>query len=179
MTSIDFAAPEQNIAQFGLGEGMSVADLGAGSGHYTLAAAKKVGESGHVYAIEVQKDLLTRIKNLAKTERAHNVEVIWGDVETKGGTKLKDDSLDAVIISNILFQVESKAGLIEEAFRILKPKGRALIIDWSDSYGGMGPQADDIVSPEQARRVCEEVGFSFEKELSVGANHFGFIVKKS
>ena len=69
---------------------MHVADLGAGSGHYTLAAAKKVGESGRVYAIEVQKDLLTRIKNLAQTEHINNVEVIWGDVENRGGTKLKD-----------------------------------------------------------------------------------------
>ena len=176
---MEFAAPRQNIAQFGLREGMHVADLGAGSGHYTLAAAKKVGESGRVYAIEVQKDLLTRIKNLAQTEHINNVEVIWGDVENRGGTKLKDGSVDAVIISNILFQSENKGGLIAEAHRILKSKGKALIIDWIDSYGGMGPPANNIVSSDEARRLCEEAGFSFEREFPAGAQHFGFIVKKS
>lgn len=176
---MDFAAPGQNIAQFGLGESMKVADLGAGSGHYTLAAAKKVGESGHVYAVEVQKDLLARITNLARDERLSNVEVIWGDVEERGGTKLKDGLVDAVIISNILFQVENKKGLMEEASRILKRGGRILVIDWADSYGGMGPPASDIISSKEARSICGEVGLDFEKEISAGAHHFGFIVKKT
>ena len=176
---MDFAEPRQNIAQFELREGMCVADLGAGSGHYTLAAAKKVGESGRVYAIEVQKDLLARIKNLAQDEHLNNVEVIWGNVEERGGVKLKDGSVDAVIISNILFQVENKKGLIEEAHRILKSKGRALVIDWTDSYGGMGPPVNSIISSDEARHLCEEAELSFEKEFSAGAHHFGFIVTKS
>jgi len=175
---MDFAAPRQNVAQFELREGMAVADLGAGSGHYTLAAAKKVGESGRVYAVEVQKDLLARIKSLAQAEHIRNVEVIWGDVEERGGVKLKDGSVDAVIISNILFQAENKKGLIEEALRILKSGGRALVIDWIESYGGMGPSPDDIVSSDEARQLCEEGGFIFEKEFSAGAHHYGFIVKK-
>ena len=176
---MDFASPKQNIAQFELREGMRVADLGAGSGHYTIEAAKKVGESGRVYAIEVQKDLLTRITNLARDEHISNVEVIWGDVEERGGVKLKDGSIDAVIISNILFQAENKKGLIEEARRILKSKGKMLVIDWSDSYGDMGPPADNVISSEQARQLCEDAGLSFEREFPAGAHHFGFIVKKS
>jgi len=176
---MDFAAPRVNIAQLELREGMKVADLGAGSGHYTIEAAKKVGEGGRVYAIEVQKDLLARITNLAQGEHLDNVEVIWGDVEERGGTKLKDGSVDAVIISNILFQVENKKGLIEEAYRILKSKGKMLVIDWIDSYGGMGPPADSVVSSGEAVRLCEDAGLSLEKEFSAGAHHFGFIVKKS
>lgn len=176
---MDFAAPIQNIAQLGLREGMHVADLGAGSGHYTLAAAKRVGESGRVYAIEVQKELLARIKDLAKTEHLNNVEVIWGDVEESGGVKLGDGTVDAVIISNILFQVENKAGLIGEAGRILKSGGKALVIDWTDSYGDMGPPASDIISAGEATRLCEEAGLILEKEFPAGAYHYGFIVKKS
>ena len=176
---MDFAAPIKNVAQLGLREGMRVADLGAGSGHYTLAAAKRVGESGRVYAIEVQKELLARIKGLAKAEHLNNVEVIWGDVEEEGGVKLGDGTVDAVIISNILFQAENKTGLIEEAGRILKPGGKALVIDWIDSYGGMGPPASDIISSDDARRLCEEAGLILEKEFTAGAHHFGFIVKKS
>lgn len=175
---MDFAAPRQNITQLELREGMRVADLGAGSGQYTLAAAHKVGESGRVYAVEVQKDLLARIKKLAQEDHVNNVEVIWGDVEERGGVKLKDGLVDAVIISNILFQVENKKGLIEEAHRILKSKGKALVIDWIDSYKGMGPPVDSIISSGEARRLCEDAGLIFEKEFPAGSHHFGFIVKK-
>ena len=60
-----FSDPQKNIQQFGLIEGMKVADLGAGSAAYTLATAKQVGNSGRVYAVEVQKELISNIKNSA------------------------------------------------------------------------------------------------------------------
>ena len=66
-----------------------------------------------------------------------------------------------------------------EAYRILKSGGKVLVIDWTDSYGGMGPPVSDIVSSDNARYICEEAGFIFEKEFSAGTHHFGFIVKKS
>ena len=63
-----FSDPEKNIEQFSLGKGMHVADFGTGSGFYALAAAEAVGETGRVYAIDVQKDLLEKLK-----KEAHNV----------------------------------------------------------------------------------------------------------
>lgn len=67
---MSFTDPQNNIDQFDLDSGMRVADLGAGSGAYSVAAAKKVGGDGRVYAVEVQKDLLEKIHNLAGTEQA-------------------------------------------------------------------------------------------------------------
>ena len=103
-----FSSPEQNIKYLSLEKGMHVGDLGAGSGFYTLAVAKEMAGSGKVYAIDIQKDLLDRLKNEARKQGLLNVEVIWGDIETVGGSKLKDSSLDAVIASNILFQISQK-----------------------------------------------------------------------
>ncbi len=95
-----FSDPTSNIEQFSLQYGMRVADFGAGSGFYSLAAARAVGPHGHVYALDVQKDLLAKIKNDAVKANLANIEVLWADVEKPGGSKLKDRSLDAVIISN-------------------------------------------------------------------------------
>jgi SAM-dependent methyltransferase len=65
----------------GIQAGMEIADLGAGSGFYTIAAAKALISTGRVYAVDAQKDLLTKIKNNAVSQGLYNVEVIWGDIE--------------------------------------------------------------------------------------------------
>ena len=173
-----FSDPQKNIQQFGLIEGMKVADLGAGSAAYTIAAAAQVGTSGRVYAVEVQKELISNIKNTALKQGLSNVEVIWGDIESLGGTKIKDHSIDAVIVSNVLFQAEDRQGLISEVKRILKPKGRVLVVDWKDSFGGMGPHADHVVSEQSAKKLFEESGFSLERSIPAGDHHYGFIATK-
>jgi len=173
-----FSDPQYNIKQFGLHEGMAVVDLGAGTGAYTIASAREVGGEGHVYAVEVQKDLLQNIKNAASDAGVSNVEVIWGDIERNGKTKIKDRTVDAVIVANVLFQVEDMDGTLLEIKRILKPEGRVLVVDWKDSFGGMGPQTGEIFSYEEARKSFEESGFSFLKNIDAGDHHYGFIVKK-
>ena len=173
-----FANPQNNIDQFDLDSGMRVADLGAGSGAYTLAAAKKVGSDGRIYAVEVQKDLLEKIRGSAETEHLFNVEVIWGDIEKIGGTKLGDLSMDAAIISNVLFQAEEKENLIKEAGRVLKPNRRVLFIDWTGSFGGLGPTEEQVISPETAKKLFMENGFDYEKDIYAGDNHYGLIFRK-
>ena len=175
---MDFAAPDRNIKQFGLREGMRVVDLGAGSGHYSFAAARMVGNSGEVHAIEVQKDLLTRLKDQAGLEGLRNIEITWGDIEEEDGTKLRDDSMDAAILSNTLFKVKDKRGTLKEAYRILKPGGRLLIVDWSESFGGMGPQPEHVIEEGRARELSEGAGFHFDSTINTGEHHYGFIMKK-
>ncbi len=172
-----FSDPKNNIRQLGLYEGQIVADLGAGIGAYSIEAAKEVGESGRVYAVEVQKELLANIKNTAHQEGVSNIEVIWGDIERNGKTKIKDNIIDAVVASNILFQVEDTSGFIKEIKRILKHNGKVLVIDWKESFNGTGPNPDHVVSYEDARSLFEDNGFVFIKNISAGDNHYGFVVK--
>jgi len=174
-----FADPRSNLMQFDLKHGQHVADLGAGFGFYSLEAARLVGPSGRVFAIEVQKDLLDRLKNTASHEGLHNVEVVWGDIETVGGTRLRDASVDRVIISNTLFQVEARPHCIAEVVRILKSGGKLLLIDWSDDSSVSGPKAVQLISKSDARALSEQGGLVFEKEITAGAHHYGLIFKKS
>ena len=75
-----FSDPENNIQQFALEPGMSVADLGSGAGFYALAAAKAVQNgNGKVYAIDVQKELLDRTAHEASQRGLSNVQIVWGD----------------------------------------------------------------------------------------------------
>jgi ubiquinone/menaquinone biosynthesis C-methylase UbiE len=115
---MNFADPKSNVLQLGLREGMKVADLGAGSGHYTLAAAGIVGADGKVYAVDVQEDVLKHALDTAHRMGLRNIDAIWGDIERVGGTKLREHSMDAVIISNVLFQIEHMDAFIQEIRRI-------------------------------------------------------------
>lgn len=173
-----FANPLQNVQKLGLTEGMQVADLGAGSGHYVTAMANLVGSTGRVYAVDVQKELLDNIQNEATKRGYNNVEIVWGNLEKLGGAKIADNALDLALISNTLFQVEDKEVLLNEAWRILKPDATLAIIDWSESYGGMGPIATDVITKEKAVSLALAAGFTLVSEFEAGKNHYGIILRK-
>jgi len=158
-----FSDPEKNVAQLALSERAVVADFGAGTGAYSFAAARKVGDFGKVYAIEVQKDLATRLKNEARNQGLSNIEVIWGDIEENNGTKLADGVADVAIVANILFQVEDEEGLVKEVKRIVRSGGKVLVVDWKDSFGGTGPVPEAIVRADVASRLFEVEGFNITR----------------
>lgn len=172
-----FSDPKKNLDQFGLNPGTFVADLGSGAGHYTLAAAKAVGGEGRVYAVDVLKDMLQKIKDEAHKIHLSNIETLWGNIEKLGGTRLADGSVDAVLVCNTLFQLEHKNDFPLEVKRILRPAGRVLLIDWKESFRGMGPHTDHVVSESSAKAMFEKAGFTFERSIPAGAHHYGLIFR--
>lgn len=172
-----FSDPQKNIEQFHVDPGMKVADLGSGSGFYSLALAEAVGGSGKVFAVDIQKDLLSKLKNEANSQGYTQLEIVWGDIDEPNGSTLSDQLVDRVIIANTLFQLEKKDETIREAKRILKPKGKLLIVDWTDSFGGLGPHTSDVVSADQAIELAEENGFKLDREIMAGEHHYGLIFK--
>jgi ubiquinone/menaquinone biosynthesis C-methylase UbiE len=173
-----FLNPQEVIREAGIDEGMLVADFGAGSGFFTRAAARTVGESGRVWAVDAHRDILSHIKTLSEAEGLHNVDVMHGDVEAAGGSRLPAGEFDCVIAANILFSCEDKNKLVAEIFRVLKNGGRAIVIDWSGSFGGLGPHATSVISRGAAMDLFEKGGFVFLENVPAGAYHWGFIVRK-
>src|SRR3989344_3045699 len=146
-----FTDPVKNLRAFGIREDAVVADLGAGTGFYSVAAGH-MAPKGKVYAVEIVKDFLMTIKN-----------------------KLRDSIVDSVIASNILHQVKDKEKFILEIKRILKPRGRVLLVDLSP-FSVLG--AKMIIPKNKAREVFEKAGLVFEREIDAGAHHYGMIFVK-
>lgn len=176
MHTHDFAHPVRNVGEFGIEHGMVVADFGAGSGAYTRALADAVGATGTVYALDIQSDLLRRLHNDAARTNTHTIEILCADLEKKECSKLRAHSVDRVLISNTLFQLEDKNAPLQEARRILKPHGKLIVIDWSESFRGLGPPKHHVVTKDIARSAAETAGFVFEREFNAGAHHYGVIL---
>ena len=173
-----FSAPEKNIKELSISENQIIADFGAGAGAYTIAAAKALNGTGKVYAIDVQKDLLTRLENSCKENHGGNVSFIWGDLERPGGTKLRDQSCDAVIISNVLFQSADKKAVLSEARRVLRHGGLLLLVDWTASFNNMGPTPEQVFPEMEARTLVESLNFTLDRAINAGNFHYGFVFKK-
>src|SRR5205085_646427 len=103
---------------------------------------------------------------------------VHGDIEQLGGSNLPPEHADVCIISNVLFSAEHKEALAREAKRILKRGGRALIIDWAGSFGGLGPHEDQVQSERAAKKLFEDEGFAFVESVPAGLYHWGFVMRK-
>ncbi|MDP9249569.1 MAG: class I SAM-dependent methyltransferase, partial [bacterium] len=168
-----FSNPEKNLRVFGLKEDSVVADLGAGTGYYSIAAGR-LAPGGKVYAVEIEKDYLDTISHKVREAGLANVEIIWGNVEKRGGTKIRDGAVDVVIASNILFQVEDKDAFAMEAYRISKPQGRVFLSDWAEK----SIMSKIAISKAKARAIFEQHGFTYERDIDTGAEHYGMIFRK-
>ena len=176
-THADFAHPARILLGFGIEPGMKVADFGAGSGAYTLHMAQALAGSGQVYAIDIQHDLLRRLHNEATRQHLTVLSTIWADLECVGASKLADHYVDVVLISNLLFQIEHKDAVLLEAARIVRPRGRVIVIDWNEAprigRSSLGPPAMHVVSKQTARELGEAAGLIYEREIHVGGHHYG------
>ncbi len=172
-----FTEPKAVIKQCGFIAGMKVADLGAGVGHWSLQLAPIVA-GGRVYAIDIQKDLLGKVADQARARHLTNIEVLWSDIDEVEGVDLRDASVDAAVMCNALFQFEKRDTALGEAFRILRKNGFLLIVDWTDSFGGIGPAPHMVVTESSAKRMCEKEGFVYVKNVKAGSHHWGILVRK-
>jgi ubiquinone/menaquinone biosynthesis C-methylase UbiE len=172
-----FSTPSICLSQFNIEPGMIVADLGSGTGAYVFELAHRVGPTGKVFALEVQKGLVDKLSNECKQKGYSHVSVIWDDLDDIDGIALQDLSIDRVVVANTLFQLEDIQKFATEVKRILKPKGQALIIDWADSFGGIGPTPSHVVTETRARELFEKVGLYTVKTINAGEHHYGFVVQ--
>lgn len=169
-----FLNPKTVLDQLDLRVDMSAAEFGCGSGGFTIPLAKKLDE-GIIYAIDIQAEPLSALKGRIILEHIRNVRIIKSDLERPKGSTLQDESVDLVVIPNVLFQVENKNSIIIEAKRVLKQGGVLAVIDWN-STAVRGPE--EKVSKDDVLKMTEEDGLKFLREINSGDEHYGVVFVK-
>lgn len=167
--------PNNIVRNFNISRGMIVADFGCGAGYFTIPIAKLVKSSGKVYAIDVLKDVLENVLSKAKIDRLLNIKTVRANIEIVGGTKIKDKSVDLAVLANILFQCNDYDSVINEAKRILKKRGKIIIIDWIPDKVPLGPKFEHSLSEENIKKIATKNGLKITESFSAGDKHYGMI----
>ncbi|MBU1289690.1 class I SAM-dependent methyltransferase [Patescibacteria group bacterium] len=172
---IGLSRPEEILKRMGIRDNAQVADFGCGNGYFSVPLAKIVNQ-GKVYAVDVVKETLEAVKSKADLEGISNIETIHCNLEVLGSSKLDDNSMDFVLMRNILFQSQKKEEIIKEARRVLKEGGQLVVIEWIAS-SALAPKGGWLISKKEARQLAENEGLLFEKELEIDSQHYGLVFR--
>jgi predicted methyltransferase len=138
----------------GIGDSSIVADLGAGSGWFTIRLANRVGPNGLVYAEDVQRPMIQAIKVRVDRVGLKNVTTVLG---TQTDPHLPVP-VDAVLICDAYHEMEQPVALLRNLAKSLKDTGRIGIVDFRKDGGGPGPAMEERVDPEKVIHDAEAAG---------------------
>jgi SAM-dependent methyltransferase len=135
--------------------GTSVADVGAGSGWFTVRAARRAGASGTIYAVEINRDYLNHIEQRARREGLGNIKAVLGKEDDP---MLPERSVDAVLILKTYHEIAQPVRLLRNLRRSLRPGARVGIIDREGKGDDHGIARDVVV------REAERAGYALAEE---------------
>ena len=173
-----FLNPEEAIEAWDVRPGDKIADFGCGAGFFSVPFGQRVGPNGKVYALDIRPEALEATRAKVKLFHLFNIESQRADLELPRGSNIRDESLDKIVISNILFQVQNKNAVAQEAYRILRKGGSLMVVEWSEGASSGGPSMDHRVGEDEAKTILESAGFSLYKKFPAGSYHYGLIFNK-
>ena len=159
-----FHQREKIVAEAGLKPGMTMADIGAGTGLFTLHFAKAVGADGKVFAVEIAKNFLEHIKARASKASASNVQTI---LCTEKSVELPESSIDLAFICDVYHHFEYPQATLATLHKALKPGGELVLIDFKRIPGETSDFIMGHVRAGQEVFEAEVTAAGFEKVSEV------------
>ncbi|MGQ0737339.1 MAG: class I SAM-dependent methyltransferase [Acidobacteriota bacterium] len=147
--------PERIMDALAIAEASVVADIGAGSGWFTVRLARRVGPNGTVYAEDVQPEMLLATSRRVALEGLRNVKTVRGQ---GSDPLLPADRMHAVLLVDAYHEIEDRVTLLRNLARSLRPEGRLGVIDFKLEGFGPGPPLEERVSPEVVVRDAAQAG---------------------
>ena len=169
-----FINPTETLKQLNLKKDITAVDIGCGSGGWTLPLAR-ILEKGGVMAVDILEEPLSALQGKARSLGLDNIKTIISDIED-GVPQIQSESCDFALITNVLFQVESREVVFQEISRILKTSGQLLAIDWLPE-ARIGPKQGKI-SVAEVKTTASKFGLRFERELPSELYHYALLFVK-
>jgi ubiquinone/menaquinone biosynthesis C-methylase UbiE len=148
--------PEKVLDALTIKEGSVVADIGAGTGYFSLRLAKRVGTNGRVLATEIQPQMLTLLKDNMRAAGITNIELI---LCTPTDAKLPENTLDLALMVDVYHELEHPEETITQVRRALKPDGRLVLVEYRGEDPHVPIKPEHTTTLAQARAEIEPLGF--------------------
>jgi ubiquinone/menaquinone biosynthesis C-methylase UbiE len=129
--------PDKTLKMLGLRQGMTMVDIGAGTGFFTRPASTIVGPNGKVYATDMSADMLDHLRQHGVPA---NVEVLQSG---EYALPLPDATADVSLVAFVLHETPDLVRFLKEIDRVTKPSGAVAIIDWKKQTEELGPPEEE------------------------------------
>ena len=151
----EWQQPDRLLDALGIGTGMSIADIGTGTGYFAIRLAALVGEAGRIYAVDVQHKMLDTLLERAAAGPGHNIIPVYSN-----GVQipLPGAEVDLVFSANVAHEFDRLSDVMSECARILRPQGRGVIVDWKPEATPVGPPEDHRLPPEKVLEAARQAG---------------------
>lgn len=156
--------PSKALAALDVKRGQVVADLGAGSGYYTVRLAKRVGPSGTVYAVDIQPEMLALIERRVARERLEHVVPL---LAAEDDPRLPAGALDLVLMVDVYHELSRPREVLRHIRTALKPDGRLVLIEYRKESPWVPIREEHKMSVAEARLELEAEGYRFDRVLDV------------
>ena len=150
----------------GINRGMTCVDLGCGAGAFSFPLALAVGNEGTVYAVDNDSEVLKRI---SEKDPPPNLIPVHGDASQTG---LESQIADICLMVLILHEVEQPDRVMAEAFRLLKPEGKALVMEWREDFDSPHPSHNERITREKIEQLFKQAGFSSFEYTDWSNSHY-------
>jgi ubiquinone/menaquinone biosynthesis C-methylase UbiE len=168
-----FENPDAILSEAGVKPGQVAADIGCGTGFFTVPLAKYVGENGKVYALDTSpvmiKELRKRTRSLKQVKAIHSQENKFS---------LENESVDFVLLVNMVHELEDWRLFFEQVKRVLKAGGTVCVVDFKKKKMEMGPPLRVRFTKNHLKGMLRGSGFSRIKPLSPLPFHNALIAVK-
>jgi ubiquinone/menaquinone biosynthesis C-methylase UbiE len=157
-------APTKAIAALNIKAGQTVADIGAGSGYYSVLLAGAVGPTGRVFATDIQPEMLAIIKRKLDALPIPQIQLVLG---TPTDTRLPDASIDLALMVDVYHELSDPQVFLRSVKRALKPGGRLVLLEFRKEDRRVPIREEHKMSVREARIELEAEGYAFREVIDV------------
>ena len=156
--------PSKAIAALGIKPGDVVADVGAGSGYYTVRLAERVGPTGRVFATDIQPEMLSLLRTRVSRARLDNVELV---LSADADPRLPEGLFDLVLMVDVYHELARPQEVLRKLRASLKPDGRLVLVEFRKESAWVPIREEHKMSVKEARMELEAEGYRFDCVLDV------------
>ncbi len=161
-------APEETLERLGLKRSDTMADIGCGTGLFTLAAAK-LSSDAMVYALDISPEMLQDMTAAAESNGLRNIIPVNTD---EYDFKLGDNTADFLLVCTVLHEIDDKPRFLRECARICRPGGKIAVIEFNEANTDFGPPLAHRLKKAEITKLLAGAGFSITEDLKVSDAFF-------